>query len=94
MDADEARKISKAHLNGAIIEPLLRTAYARIEKWAKKGKFSVPHPFYGADVPAGYNPAAQEAAARALRGKGFTVKLIQNFDPGDPRSSDYWEVSW
>lgn len=92
MKASEARKLTEENLNGPLIEPLLKIAFSRIKEFAMKGKYSVPHPFYGAkNYP---SKDEQEAAASKLRLQGYKVKFISNPDPGDPRSSDYWEVSW
>ena len=90
--AEEARKLTHDSLRGSIIEPLLEIAYSRIRKFAKKGEYSVPHPFHGA---APYpSRAAQEAAVNRLREEGYTVTYIDNPEPERPGTNSYWEVSW
>ncbi len=92
MKAEEARRISEQNLKGAVIEPLLAVAYGRIKEAAEQGKRKLYHPFYGAkDWP---TLEERNAALQRLREDGYTVEHHNNPDPGDPRSSDYDEVSW
>jgi len=92
MTADEARKLTDENFKGVVVEPLLKIAYSRIKEFAKQGKCSVTSPFYGAEnFP---TMGDQEAALEILRQQGYKVKYHDSPDPGDPRSSSYWEVSW
>ena len=92
MKAEEARRLSEQNLKGPVIEPLLATAHARIREAAERGERSTSHPFHGLrPYP---TVKAREAALQRLREDGYTVKHHANPDPGDPRSSDYDEVSW
>lgn len=92
MKAVEARKLSEESLTGPVIAPLLATAYKRIKDAAENGKFNINYPFYGA-YPSP-SEQAKEAALNHLRTLGYKVEHHQNPDPGDPRGSDWDEVSW
>jgi hypothetical protein len=96
MKAEEARRISERNLKGPVIEPLLEVAYDRIKAAAERGERSVLYPFYGLSIPSfpTLSTEVKEAAFQRLREEGYTVKHHDNPDPGDPRSSDYDEVSW
>jgi len=92
MNAEEARQITEANLQGPVIAPLLEAAHERIRDFAERGHRSVAHPFCEAkECP---TTEARVAALDALRREGYTVKHHPNPDPGDPRSSEYDEVSW
>ncbi len=92
MKAVEARKITEESLTGPVIAPLLEIAYQRIKSAAEKGKSSVSHPFYNS-----YPSPSQEAVDAAvchLKSLGYSVNYYSDPDPGDPRSSAWYEVSW
>jgi len=89
MKAEEARRISEQNLKSVVIEPLLVVAHGRIKEAAEQGKRKM---CYG--VQGFHSFEVKEAALQRLREEGYTVKHYDNPDPGDPRSSDYDEVSW
>jgi hypothetical protein len=96
MNAEEARRLSKKFLDNEVSKPFVDRAHERIKEFAKKGSYSCPHPFSGVDaeLPIMQHQNAEEAAANILRAEGYKVVYHDNPDPGDPRSSSYWEVSW
>ena len=92
MKAEEARRLTLESLNGGIVKELLEIAYKRIEEFAKAGKLSVPHPFYGAsEYP---SDAAIEIAIQQLRNDGYSAKYYDASGSDDPREYSYWEISW
>jgi len=95
MKPEEARRISEANVANKT-EEYLEVVYKRIEQAALKGHFRTSHPFYGCDdVGLSYPHGGQlDDIIRVLTVQGYKVVHYDNPDPGDPRSVDYYEVSW
>jgi hypothetical protein len=94
MTAKEARELTEKKLAGPAIQPFLDAIYAKIQQAADAGRKSITHPWAGVRMP--YPTMEQKDAIWShLIGKdGYIVTHHKNPDPGDPRSSDYTEISW
>lgn len=92
MNAEEARAITRNNLQGPVIAPLMKVAYARIEEAAERGDSSVSHPFHG--VTPWPSAAAKEEALQQLRNDGFKVEHTDFGPSPDPRETPYDTVSW
>lgn len=93
MNATEMRNISNGtdiNAEDKSVHEVLEKVIERMKRFALEGRRSAPNPFWNINC---FDPI-KKCAIRKLESLGYTYKIHENPDPGNPTSCSYDEICW